>query len=225
MRIADIILNETIELGDSFDIELGETVIHTGVVDILQDGVLLEADIKTLALLKMAGATFESSVQIVVEGAMKEVNMLFKDIVNGTVDIYQIMNYPEDKIESYVSDRLKDMYDDIVIDYGLHADDDFEQIIDIIHKQLSDEYDQDNLMEAEYQGRKVQLGKPMAGDVKKSKVYVKGPKGNVVKVNFGDKNMKIKKSNPKRRKSFRARHNCDNPGPRWKARYWSCRAW
>lgn len=79
--------------------------------------------------------------------------------------------------------------------------------------------------EAEYQGRKVPLGKPMKGDVKKSKVYVKGPKGNVVKVNFGDKNMKIKKSNPKRRKSFRARHNCANPGPRWKARYWSCRAW
>jgi hypothetical protein len=82
-----------------------------------------------------------------------------------------------------------------------------------------------DLSEAEYQGRNVQLGKPMAGDVKKSKVYVKGPKGNVVKVNFGDKKMKIKKSNPKRRKSFRARHNCDNPGPRWKARYWSCRAW
>jgi len=83
----------------------------------------------------------------------------------------------------------------------------------------------DELDEAEYQGRNVPLGKPMKGDVKKSKVYVKGPKGNVVKVNFGDPNMKIKKSNPKRRKSFRARHNCDNPGPRWKARYWSCRAW
>jgi hypothetical protein len=79
--------------------------------------------------------------------------------------------------------------------------------------------------EAEYQGRKVPLGKPMAGDVKKSKVYVRKPNGKVVKVNFGDKKMKIKKSNPKRRKSFRARHNCKNPGPRWKARYWSCRAW
>ena len=81
------------------------------------------------------------------------------------------------------------------------------------------------MTEAEYQGRKVPLGKPMAGDVKKSKVYVRKPNGKVVKVNFGDKNMKIKKSNPKRRKSFRARHNCANPGPRWKARYWSCRAW
>lgn len=80
--------------------------------------------------------------------------------------------------------------------------------------------------EAEYQGRKVSLNKPMSGDVKKSKVYVKDPQtGNVKKVNFGDKNMKIKKSIPARRKSFRARHNCDNPGPKTKARYWSCKAW
>jgi hypothetical protein len=89
--------------------------------------------------------------------------------------------------------------------------------------------------EAEYQGRNVPLGKPMRGDVKKFKVYVKNPSGNVVKVNFGhggtsaaskgEKTMKIRKSNPKARKSFRARHNCDSPGPRHKARYWSCRKW
>lgn len=90
----------------------------------------------------------------------------------------------------------------------------------------------DLLTEAEYQGRKVQLGKIMQGDVKKFKVYVKNDKGNVVKVNFGfggksahGKRMVIKKNNPARRKSFRARHNCDNPGPRWKARYWACRTW
>jgi len=82
------------------------------------------------------------------------------------------------------------------------------------------------LEEAEYQGRKVPLGKPMRGDVKKFKVFVKDPSsGNVKKVNFGDPNMRIKKSNPARRKSFRARHNCANPGPRTKARYWSCRKW
>ena len=86
--------------------------------------------------------------------------------------------------------------------------------------------DEEDIAEAEYQGRKVQLNKPMQGDVKKFKVYVKNPKGNVVKVNFGDPNMRIKKSNPKRRKSFRARHHCDtNPGPKTKARYWSCRKW
>lgn len=91
------------------------------------------------------------------------------------------------------------------------------------------------LAEAEYKGRKVPLGKPMRGDVKKFKVYVKKPNGNIVKVNFGhggtsakklgQKTMRIKKSNPKRRKSFRARHRCSSPGPRWKARFWSCRAW
>lgn len=87
-------------------------------------------------------------------------------------------------------------------------------------------YVTESINEAEYRGRKVQLGKPMQGDVKKFKVYVKDPKtGNVKKVNFGDPNMRIKKSNPARRKSFRARHNCDNPGPRTKARYWSCRKW
>ena len=86
-------------------------------------------------------------------------------------------------------------------------------------------YCEEGLFEAEYQGRSVKLNKPMRGDVKKFKVYVKNDKGNVVKVNFGDPDMKIKKSNPARRKSFRARHNCDNPGPKTKARYWSCRKW
>jgi hypothetical protein len=88
------------------------------------------------------------------------------------------------------------------------------------------------LQEAEYQGRKVQLGKIMQGDIKKFKVYVKNDKGKVVKVNFGfggksakGKRMTIKKNNPERRRSFRARHNCDNPGPRWKPRYWACRTW
>ena len=96
--------------------------------------------------------------------------------------------------------------------------------------------DDNDLFEAEYQGRTVKLNKPTRGDVKKFKVYVKDPKtGNVKKVNFGhggtsakkagQKTMKIKKSNPERRRSFRARHNCKNPGPKTKARYWSCRAW
>jgi len=85
----------------------------------------------------------------------------------------------------------------------------------------------DKIEEAEYRGRKVSLGKPFLtpGGPKKRSVYVKNQKGNVVKVNFGDPNMKIKKNIPARRKSFRARHHCDNPGPRWKANYWSCRAW
>ena len=92
------------------------------------------------------------------------------------------------------------------------------------------------MTEAEYRGRKVKLNKPMRGDVKKFKVFVKDPKtGNIKKVNFGhggssakkkgEKTMKIRKSNPKARKSFRARHNCKSPGPKTKARYWSCRKW
>lgn len=86
---------------------------------------------------------------------------------------------------------------------------------------------QSQIAEAEYQGRTVKLNKPMQGDVSKFKVYVNGPKGKVVKVNFGAKGSenRIKKNDPARRKSFRARHNCDNPGPKHKARYWSCRKW
>jgi len=110
--------------------------------------------------------------------------------------------------------------DDNVIEETYDDDDEFFEQYGVLWFNEDDEVD-----EAEYQGRKVKLGKPMQGDVKKFKVYVKNPKGNVVKVNFGDKKSRIKKSNPKRRKSFRARHNCDNPGPRHKARYWSCRKW
>ena len=136
--------DEYLEVNDSFDIELSEGfVIETGIVDIIEDGIIVEADQTVLDLLEVHDILIES----------------------------------------------------------------------------------EELTEAEYRGRKVPLGKPMAGDVAKSKVYVKKPNGKVVKVNFGDKNMKIKKSNPSRRKSFRARHRCENPGPRWKARYWSCRAW
>ena len=85
--------------------------------------------------------------------------------------------------------------------------------------------DESGLEEAKYHGRTVPLGKKMQGDVAKSKVYVRKPNGKVVKVNFGDKNMRIKKNSPSHRKSFRARHHCESPGPRWKARYWSCKSW
>jgi len=94
------------------------------------------------------------------------------------------------------------------------------------------DFDDDYLTEAEYKGRKVQLGKIMQGDVKKFKVYVKNDKGKVVKVNFGfggksahGKRMVIKKNNPERRRSFRARHHCETPGPRWKPKFWACKSW
>ena len=118
------------------------------------------------------------------------------------------------------------------------GDDDYPETLDI-EKESYDLWAEDGsfgytmtgLVEAEYQGRKVKLNKPMQGDSKKFKVYVKNDKGNVVKVNFGQGGdakggtMRIRKSNPDARKSFRARHNCDSPGPRHKARYWSCKKW
>ena len=114
-------------------------------------------------------------------------------------------------------------------EFNIEEDEDFEEVLG----PLGFPEDETELFDAEYQGRKVPLNKPMRGDVKKFKVYVKDPKsGNVKKVNFGHggtsakrKTMRIRKSNPKARKSFRARHNCANPGPKTKARYWSCRKW
>lgn len=127
-------------------------------------------------------------------------------------------NYSDDR--AYLKEEVFALWEQ-VSDTEFTFDGDEEQLIDSVDWDLQTE----PLDEAEYQGRKVPLGKPMKGDVKKSKVFVKSPSGRVIKVNFGDKNMKIKKNIPSRRKSFRARHNCANPGPRTKARYWSCRAW
>ena len=86
---------------------------------------------------------------------------------------------------------------------------------------------EESIEEAEYKGRKVELNNPTRATDGKKKfyVYVKNEKGNVIKLGFGDPNMEIKRDDPARRKSFRARHNCDDPGPKWKARYWSCYQW
>ena len=119
--------------------------------------------------------------------------------------------------------------DENIEEYDVENYEDLKEFIHFLKNMKED------ITEAEYQGREVKLNKPMRGDVKKFKVYVKNPKGNVVKVNFGhggtsakkagEETMRIKKDNPERRASFRARHNCDNPGPRTGARYWSCKAW
>lgn len=140
----------------------------------------------------------------------------------------------EDEADEYAN-RLANMmfesgYNDFDIEISTDIDEDIEELTyegDEFFEEFGVMWynEDDTLDEAEYQGRKVTLGKPMQGDVKKFKVYVKNPKGNIVKVNFGDPDMRIKKSNPARRRSFRARHNCDNPGPRTKARFWSCKKW
>tara|TARA_A100001201_G_scaffold76009_2_gene68673 strand:+ start:1700 stop:4015 length:2316 start_codon:yes stop_codon:yes gene_type:complete len=89
------------------------------------------------------------------------------------------------------------------------------------------DWDEEAFTAAEYQGRKVTLNKPFRTpkESKKFAVYTKNESGKVVIVRFGDPNMEIKRDDPDRRKNFRSRHNCDNPGPKWKARYWSCKMW
>jgi hypothetical protein len=200
MRIHDLLLatnhlDNEILEGDYFDIELDDLIIESSVLKVLPDGIIIEADETAMAYLGIN----ENS-----DGAKKWIVHYY---VIGKQDqrifTHKIFN-SEQEANNWL--QLKKA--------GVHNPS--------APKPLKEST---SITEAEYQGRKVPLGKPMAGDVKKSKVYVKGPSGRVVKVNFGDKKMKIKKSNPKRRKSFRARHNCANPGPRHKARFWSCRAW
>lgn len=146
------------------------------------------------------------------------------------VELHRSLDQTEaDELAENLNEKLKAMgieeFDlevstDEDLDEETYEEDDFNDAYDYMWFN-----EDETLDEAEYHGRKVPLGKPMRGDRKKFKVYVRKPNGNVVKVNFGDKNMRIKKSIPARRRSFRARHNCANPGPRTKARYWSCRAW
>jgi hypothetical protein len=126
---------------------------------------------------------------------------------------------------------VNDIGADLTEEYDVESEDDYEGFI-MFMKEYARQLTESKLTEAEYRGRKVQLGKIMQGDIKKFKVYVKNAKGKTVKVNFGfggksakGKRMVIKAKNPKRRAAYRARHNCDNPGPRWKANYWSCKKW
>lgn len=131
------------------------------------------------------------------------------------------------KLANLLNEIVKtyDIIDEYDVDENnLYEVEDFDKFLEEYTTILT-EVDNKFLLEAEYRGRKVTLGKPMQGDVKKFKVYVKNAKGNVVKVNFGQKGVKIKAKNPKRRSAYRKRHNCDNPGPRYKANYWSCRKW
>ena len=256
-------INENVfEIGDAFDISFTEdSVIESTIVDILEDGIVIELDDIALEMMTNEGVRFFEG-EVVTEEKQKGVDgkacwkgykrMGTKQKGGKTVDNCVKMedHGPEDPEADYnvgeydregdmakdqlrtVNDAAKELYSIIQADENLpewvqakitKAMDYLDTARDYLK---ANKYAEDTEVdEAEYQGRKVPLGKPMKGDVKKSKVYVKNPKGNVVKVNFGDKKMKIKKSNPKRRKSFRARHNCANPGPRHKARYWSCRAW
>ena len=241
-----------VEAQDSFDIELGEDlIIETGVVDINEDGILVEGDEETLALLEQHGVILEETdwskydeptVDRLKKGTAKQVDRTDYNVPPAMrKDTKGKPGYELRKDKLKAMGSLKE---DDIEESGLQAylgnKKYGKEGMDALRKAgrdgaskekmaklraKYDKLDEVEMDEAKYQGREVPLGKPMAGDVKKKKVYVRKPNGKVVKVNFGDKKMRIKKSNPKRRKSFRARHNCKNPGPRWKARYWSCRAW
>jgi len=231
--------------GDDFAFELpDETICETYIIEIADDCILLDSTPEINAALA-EWATLEDTDEgdsgvimetmgygsLVGEGSMKK--EMHQAAESMSLADFQELYGDEDWIEDFwrVSNGEPEVLKDI--DEG-NIEDLEKNIASAAVKPIPME--EDEMSEADYQGRKVPLGKPMRGDVKKFKVYVKDPAtGNVKKVNFGhggtsakrmgQKTMKIKKSNPARRKSFRARHNCANPGPRTKARYWSCRAW
>ena len=221
-----------------------ECLIESHIVDVVEDGVVIEGDERLLELLEQYGYQLETVPRYGAVGSSPgqgytmgedDINDACSDdsdqelqLIRSRAGLAETAPYQPETDADHNDPLAAKAADDAAV--GAMEEDG----VDPVNAQGQDAEDLHGqatssvagaVDEAEYQGRKVQLGKKMAGDVKKSKVYVKGPKGNVVKVNFGDPNMRIKKSNPARRKSFRARHNCDNPGPRWKARYWSCRSW
>jgi hypothetical protein len=161
----------------------------------------------------------------------EELDELISEIENEVEFAIKEEELSDDELDELIT-YADFLVDELVSEFKLNMDLNETLYKDEYGSVQSIDYNKEFINEAEYQGRKVQLGKIMQGDVKKSKVYVKNDKGKVVKVNFGfggksahGKRMTIKKNNPARRKSFRARHNCENPGPRWKPRYWACRTW
>jgi hypothetical protein len=207
-------------VGDDFAIELDDgTLIETYIMAIEGNAVLLDATPEIYAALSQWAQlcedddTQDSELTVLSEGQMKEI--MWRDAERMSLEQFVGHWGDEDWIREFWT--------------AINGPMDEDQGAGQVAAKAAAEAPVNtmgDIDEAKYQGREVPLGKPMAGDVKKSKVYVRDPStGNVKKVNFGDPNMKIKKSNPARRKSFRARHNCANPGPRTKARYWSCRAW
>ena len=141
-------------------------------------------------------------------------------IINESGEVFDI-DYIEEKDGKYIVEMTNENLEEITEIFEANTVMGF---LENLEESAFNEYG-DKIEIYEEDGKKVKLNKIMRGDVKKYKVYVKNDKGNVVKVNFGDPNMEIKRDDPARRKNFRARHNCDNPGPRWKPRYWACRTW
>ena len=166
-------------------------------------------------------------------GQEKEMIQGIAEILRGVKDVdnrkkLAITQLAQLKSEGITIDEEEflSMCDIDVEEYDVEDAQDIKEFVSFMKENYS-QLNEGLLEEAEYQGRKVTLGKPFLtpDGPKKRSVYVKNAKGNVVKVNFGQKGVAIKKHLPKHRKSYRARHGCKNPGPRWKANYWSCKAW
>ena len=191
-------------------------------INIIKDTPFTEDEINTAINLSTIGLLEDETKYTTYENTDGQ-NVLTVEL-HRQLDVEESDDFVEDLELIYNKQGLKDYVVEVSnndpMEETCNGDDFFEAYGDMWFSE------DETLDEAEYQGRKVKLGKPMQGDVKKFKVYVRDPKTkNVKKVNFGDPNMRIKKSNPARRRSFRARHNCASPGPRTKARYWSCRKW
>jgi hypothetical protein len=228
--------------GDVFAIEFeDDTLVETYIIEVADDCILLDATPEIMAVLEQWAAledTDEGDSNVILEtmgyGGLVGEEEIDEDQGAGQVLAKSIADAPVKPIANMEEGSMKRaMHDDaerMTLEQFVDKYGDEDWVREFYNNIMGD------IDEAKYQGREVTLNKPMAGDVKKSKVYVRDPAtGNIKKVNFGhggktakrlgQKTMKIKKSNPARRKSFRARHNCANPGSKTKARYWSCRAW
>jgi hypothetical protein len=205
--------------GDEFAIELADgALVESYILETVDDCILLAANPEIVSVLESWNmlSDQESDDSVILETMGYGTLVGEEDLDENTNAV--LSNLTPDQIKG-VSMMLKAGHTlpDIIRIFDNKITQ--QQIVAIAHMNAG-------MAEAKYHGREVPLGKPMAGDVKKSKVYVRDPAtGNIKKVNFGDPNMRIKKSSAAHRKSFRARHHCENPGPRTRARYWSCRAW
>ena len=214
-------------VGDDFAFNVGEDyLLETYILEQTDDRIVVYADETMFDIMEGWGFFDELTLT---EGVMSDIDIDLQQIAQNQ-DPGELIAALQGEMGANTAEYLKNIMDEIEQEMersGRNFHNDVYRNLDILMDRIVNMYADQRMQEAEYQGRKVALGKPFLtpGGPKKRAVYVKNPKGNVVKVTFGDPNMKIKKSNPQRRKSFRARHRCENPGPRHKARYWSCKAW
>ena len=206
-------------VGDGVYLEFGDILqVDTEIMEMGSDSITLLGDEKLFAVLESLNEIESRPVHKIAEGevvSLQDNHQTLKRLAKMWWHGDEGKHAQAVKMLSNMGWDIAEDDDDVVLNKG---DKEIRFFMDDLYESI--------VAEAEYHGRKVPLGKPMQGDVKKKKVYVKNPKtGKVIKVNFGDPNMRIKKNNPKRRKSFRARHNCKTAKDRTTARYWSCRAW